>query len=141
MRTLALFSFLILSQYSFTQTLNINISNIRNSDGQMQVAIFENQEQFKHEEPIAKQYFEKDRVRDGKMTIRIELEAGTYGISVLDDEDNNMKMSFKAAVYPKEGVGFSNYELKGMSKPKFEEFDFEIKDKQVTPVNVVIKYF
>lgn len=141
MKTISIILLTILAQALSAQSLVVNISNIRNSEGQMQIAIFENNDQFKHEEPISKQYFKKDRVRDGKMTIRIELEPGTYGISVLDDEDSNTKMTFKAVVYPQEGVGFSNYVLKGMSKPKFEEFDFEIEEQKPTPVEVVIKYF
>lgn len=123
------------------QTLVVNISNIRNNEGQFQVALFENNDQMKNEQPKAKYYFEKKGIRNGKLTLRIPLTPGTYGITVLDDEDKSEKMTFQMGLYPKEGVGFSNYQLKGMSKPKFEEFSFLIEDKKETSVDVIIKYF
>lgn len=123
------------------QTLVVNISNIRNAEGQFQVALFENNEQMKNEQPVAKYYFEKKGIRDGKLTLSIPLTPGTYGITVLDDEDMSKEMTYQMGLYPKEGVGFSNHQLKGMSKPKFEEFSFIIEDKKNTPVAVVMKYF
>lgn len=123
------------------QKLSIKIENIRNNNGQIQIAVFENEEQFKSESPVSKQYFKKRVNRDGSQVIEIDLDPGTYGITVLDDEDMSTEMTFKLGIYPKEGVGFSDYYLQGMTKPKFDQFSFDVKDNSANSVNVKIKYF
>lgn len=140
-RSIFLLSSLLLSLSLFGQSVSINIENIRNSDGQFQLAVFENEEQFKNETPTSMLYFDKEEVKDGFMDISLNLRPGTYGITVLDDEDKSKNMSFKMAIYPTEGIGFSNYELKGMRKPKFSSFSFTVDAKETKKVKVILKYF
>ncbi len=49
-------------------------------------------------------------------------------------------MTYRLRIYPLEGVGFSNYKLKGMTKPKLDDFSFTIplRNQQVI---VEMKYF
>ena len=58
--------------------------------------------------------FDKSRVKDGRMTVEISVKCGIYGISVIDDENNNGKMEYNLLGIPKEGFGFSNFNLKKM---------------------------
>ena len=74
------------------------------------------------------------------MTIKIKLKPGTYGISILDDENNDGKMDYKLIRIQKEGYGFSNYYHTGMSRPNFEDFDFIIGNKNIF-VKIKIRYF
>ena len=78
---------------------------------------------------------------DGRLTVKIPVEAGVYGLSVLDDENGSGKMEYNFLGIPKEGFGFSNFSLKKMRKPKFNDFAFEITNKEVKDIQVVLKYF
>ena len=123
-----------------SQSVTININGIRNYDGQLQIAVFENQQQFHDEEPVEKLNFAKSDISNGRKSIKINLKSGTYAITVLDDGDKSDDMTYRLGLYPKEGVGFSNYTLKGLKKPDFSDFDFAI-DQNNKQVNVDIKYF
>ena len=125
---------------SMAQSITFNIRNIRNDKGHLQVAIFENEAQFKIEKPVQKLYFDKSGISNTNKNITIDLKPGNYAISVLDDEDDSKDMTYRLGIYPREGVGFSNYKLEGMSKPKFSDFDFTVSqgNKQIL---VEMKYF
>ncbi len=131
---------LVLGINAEAQSLTIKVTGIRNTKGWLQVAIFENEQQFRDETPWKKLYFEKTDISEGCKNIKIDLKPGTYAITVLDDEDRSKDMTFKYYVYPVEGVGFSNYQLHGMTKPAFKDFDFAMGQTNEV-VNVKIKYF
>lgn len=127
------------SLVSFGQKVTLNLSEVRSSKGQIQVSIYENAQQFKDEKPLKYVYFDKKSMKDGKMTITLSLKPGTYGLSFLDDEDLSNNMTFKMGFYPKEGVGFSNFTFKGLSKPKFSDFSFDLKEDRT--IEVPFRYF
>lgn len=129
-----------MSLLAHSQKLSVQISGIRNNQGTLQLSIFKNAKQFDDEKPEKMLRFDKNGIVNGKKTIVIDLPPGTYGITILDDEDNSDTMTYKLLVYPKEGVGFSNFELKGLQKPDFTDFDFTVSPNN-SSVNVVIKYF
>ena len=83
-------------------------------------------------------YLDKNELSGGKMTASIELPSGTYGIAVLDDENSNDKMDY-GLMMPKEGFGFSNFYLTGLSRPKFEQFKFVVGDANSSVV-IRMKY-
>lgn len=122
------------------QTLTIDVSGIRSSTGQLQIAIFETAEQFNDEKPAKTLYIDKSGLANGKKSIQVNLKPGTYAITVLDDEDKSKDMTYTWGIYPKEGVGFSNYKLQGLSKPDFSDFDFKITEDS-KHVKVEIDYF
>lgn len=129
-----------LSFLGFSQAVNLEIQNLRNDKGQLHIGIFKTAEQFDKENPIKEVLVEKNRVSNGKINIKINLEPGTYGITVLDDEDKSEDMTYRFGVYPLEGVGFSNYVLSGLSKPDFKDFSFMV-NKSTKIVSVKMKYF
>lgn len=137
---LILFTCLVISQQSQVQSITIQVSNIRNLDGHLQVAIFKNAQQFDDEDPEEVLYFDKVDITSGSKELDLKLGNGTYAITVVDDEDDSQDMTYRFGIYPKEGVGFSNYQLKGMKKPDFEDFDFLVSGKS-QQIAVVIKYF
>lgn len=118
----------------------MQVTNIRNQDGHLQVAIFKTPQQFDDEEPEDVLYFDKADIANGSKDLDLKLGDGTYAITVVDDEDDSQDMTYRFGIYPKEGVGFSNYQLKGMEKPDFEDFDFVVSGKN-RQIAVVIKYF
>mgnify|MGYP000097222175 CR=1 FL=1 len=117
----------------------LKLSEIRNLKGQLQVAVFKSQQQFDDEKPEKTLYFSKAKVKAGKINLALNLPQGSYAITVLDDEDKSKGMTYRFGVYPLEGIGFSGYKLKGMSKPDFNEFDFKVSDTK-KHVDVAMHY-
>ena len=61
-----------------------------------------------------------------------DLPYGTYAITILHDENGNLKVDANFLGIPKEGYGFSNNARNLFRAPKFEEAKFELKQPQVT---------
>jgi uncharacterized protein (DUF2141 family) len=72
--------------------------------------------------------------------VKIQLESGIYGASLLDDENDNGKMDYNLLGIPKEGFGFSNYYHTGFSKPKMQAFQFEVKVGNIPKIEMPIRY-
>ena len=64
---------------------------------------------------------------------------GPLAVSVLDDENSNVKMDM-SITGPKEGFGFSNdAPIRGLSSPKFEACSFEfVHDNQM--ISIELRY-
>ena len=121
------------------QTITIEITNIRSNKGKILLAVFKDGTSFKKEKGIIEKSYLKTNLKSGSMTIKIKLAPGTYGISILDDENNDGEMDYKLIRIPKEGYGFSNYYHTGLIRPKFEDFDFYMNNKNKI-VTVKMKY-
>ncbi|MES2799994.1 MAG: DUF2141 domain-containing protein [Bacteroidota bacterium] len=113
-------------------TIQVKITNIRNSKGRIQLQIYKDQESFKKEEPAFTKLVTKEGNMSGTtMHYDFKLPAGTYGVALLDDENRNTKMDY-GVVMPKEGFGFSDYYHTSWSRPTFSDFSFVLKgDKSI----------
>jgi len=119
-------------------TLIVQIGNIRNSKGRIQLQLYKNQATYSKETPWKEYYVSKDDLNNKKLVYRITgLESGIYGVAILDDEDKDKKMKFSWMI-PDEGFGFSDYYHVGMSRPKFEDFKFNLTGDKT--VKVIIRY-
>lgn len=121
------------------QNVTLTLHGIRSSKGQIEVSIYKNADQFKDEKPSKYLYFSKENLKNGELKISFQLADGSYGVTVLDDEDMSKNMTFKMGFYPTEGVAFSNFRFKGVSKPKFEDFKFHVNGN--TAINGYMRYF
>jgi uncharacterized protein (DUF2141 family) len=135
---LSLFIFPILALNA--QNVEVVISGIRNEKGQIVIGVFKDNESFKIEKSFLEKRFVKKGISDGEMTVKFDLEAGIWGLSILDDENSNGKMEYNFIGIPKEGFGFSNYYLTGLTKPKFDAFKFNITDGQNQKIGIRMKY-
>lgn len=115
--------------------VNINISQIRSNSGVIKVQVFTDEASFKKSKPFKNIAVSKDHINKGSLSAKINLPNGTYGIAILDDENNNGKMDY-GLMMPKEGFGFSNYYLTGMKRPVFDDFKFSLNNANVS---VIIK--
>jgi uncharacterized protein (DUF2141 family) len=132
---------LSLSIYFFGQTLDIQIKNIRVGKGQICVAVFANEAGFKAEKTVWETKCPKSKVVNGELRLKIRIQPGKYGLSVLDDENENGKMEYRLFGIPSEGFGFSNYYQKGIRKPAFDDFSFIVEKDEVRIITVFMKYF
>jgi len=140
------FSILILVLLEFgnfmnAQILDVHFKHIRNTKGQLCMAIFANQDEFKVERPCWKLYCSKKDIRNGEYHIQIPFKEGLWGFSVLDDENGNGKMEYNFIGIPREGCGFSNYMPKGLHRPVFNDFCFQLKRDETKALEVELKYY
>lgn len=122
------------------QNVEVTITGIRAEKGQIVVGVFKDNESFQIEKSFLEKRFAKSDISDGKLTVKFNLESGTWGLSILDDENLNGKMEYNFLGMPKEGFGFSNYYLTGLTKPKFDAFKFDITDGQKRKIDIRVKY-
>ena len=138
--TLSLIYFLFGVGCCIGQTLNIQVSGIRNSSGNIRLAFYSNSQSFDDEKPLFIRTVPKKDIAKNNMKISYsDLKPGVYGIAVLDDENVNEKMDY-GWVLPKEGFGFSDYYHKGMTRPKFDSFDFVLTNNDLKTVEIKIRY-
>ncbi len=132
--------FVFASCITTAQNLEVTFSGIRSSSGQIRLEVFIDEEGFDKEKGVAVKRYKKSHLNNGAFTVKLDLPPGTYGLALLDDENNDDKMNYSFIGLPKEGFGFSNYYLSGLSKPKFEAFKFTIQKNQTLKVLMRIRY-
>jgi uncharacterized protein (DUF2141 family) len=118
--------------------VKVIIKGIKSEKGKLVLAIFKDQEGFKSKKPINRLELNKSDLEEIEVVLKLDL--GTYGISVLDDENSNNKMDYNFIGIPKEGFGFSNYYHEGLSKPHFDRFKFEINNRAVELIDIRLRY-
>ena len=133
---------LMLSSFSIqkqeTCSLTVDVSELRNSKGTVQFALYNSEDAFPDEH--YKKYFKKltGEIVNGASTVTFEnLQEGKYAVNILHDENNDGKIK-KGIILPKEGIGFSNYESIGFSnRSSFTKASFIVqKDKRIK-VNLI----
>ena len=107
-----------------TYNVSIEITNVRNKEGTIQLEVFRSQKEFEEEVAYKTYLISKKDISGNTLNCLIkDLEADTYGFALLDDENNNKKMDYGWGI-PKEGFGLSDYYHSGWSKPVFKDFKF-----------------
>ena len=138
---LILFFFILTTGLLSAQMLDIHIQNIRNQKGQICIAVFANQDEFNAEKTLFDMKCNKNQVINGELHIKLPFRPGKFGVSVLDDEDQTGRMEYGFLGIPKKGFGFSDFYLRGLIKPAFEDFCFTLGKDEVRELIVKMKYF
>lgn len=120
-----------------SEELTIEISNIKNSSGNIKIAVFPNKEGFPSEYNSASYLFGFP-AKNKKIIETISIPYGDYAISVFHDENNNDKLDTKLFI-PKEGVGASNNPKLSFGPPKFGEAKF-IFSKENSNIEIKLIY-
>lgn len=132
----------LLSSFSIQKqepcSLTIDVSELRNSEGTVQFALYNREDAFPDEH--YKKYFKKltGKIVNGASTVTFEnLPEGKYAVNILHDENNDGKIK-KGIILPKEGIGFSNYESIGFSnRPSFTKASFIVLKDKMIKVNLI----
>lgn len=131
--------FLFVHVQLFSQTLKINITGLRNNSGSVILGFYNNDKAFEDETPLFSKTESKASTVNHVLTLTYNgIKPGTYGVVILDDENNNHKMDY-GWILPQEGFGFSNYVHSGMIKPKLSKFSFTI-TKDTKEIEIKVKY-
>lgn len=120
--------------------ITVNCTQIRNNKGTLRLGFFKTEEEFDKEKPFKRMAISKEKMSNKSLVVAINIPEGTYGISVLDDENDNVKMDYNMIGIPKEGFALSNYYHGGFSKPKLSQFLITVAKGNVT-INFKMRYF
>jgi uncharacterized protein (DUF2141 family) len=121
------------------QILDIQIKNIHNTSGQLCIVVFASQTEFKTGKPFWSTKCQKNILSNGAFHIKIPIQRGKYGVSILDDE--NGRMDYNLFGIHREGFGFSYFYQKGIKMPVFSDFSFFIEKQEIKLVTILMKYF
>jgi len=119
---------------AFAGNLTIEINDIRNTKGKLQVAVY-NQEQAYKKNSLDKAYAAFSLSVNSKrnaITLR-DIPKGKYAVSLFHDENSNGQMETNVANMPKEGYGTSN------ADDKYDELSFSQASVQVSDKNRIVK--
>jgi uncharacterized protein (DUF2141 family) len=139
---LSFLTILMLSSFSNqkqeTCSLTIDVSELRNSEGTVQFALYNREDAFPDEH--YKKYFKKltGKIVNGSSTVTFKnLPEGKYAVNILHDENNDGKIK-KGIILPKEGIGFSNFQSIGISnRPTFSKASFSMLSDKKIKVNII----
>ncbi|PZR40581.1 MAG: hypothetical protein DI538_03795 [Azospira oryzae] len=127
---------LFTASFTFAQSnVEVVIKKIKGTAGSLRVALFNSEEQF------LKTPYKGEIVKISGETVTVvfkNVPAGTYGASVIHDENENEKMDTGMMGIPKEGFGFSNDAMGMFGPPKFKEASFVL--PATKSVSVTLKY-
>lgn len=124
--------------YEETFSLKVEVNQLRNSTGDVQFALY-NEDGSIPDEDYEKFYrLLKGEIFNGSSRVTFEhLPPGRYAVNILHDENKNGKID-KGFILPKEGVGFSNYRSIGLgNRPNFTKASFELKGNRTIEVLVI----
>ena len=120
--------------------MKVIVTNIRNTNGEIEVALFNNEEGFPNK--ITKAYkVERAKITNGTCTVIFEnIPYGLYALGVYHDENGNKKLDRTWFGMPKEGIAVSNNPKLGVfNPPDFATAKFNF-DKLKNNVSIKIKY-
>lgn len=136
---------LLLLQSSFAvkhvkNNIHVEITGIRSHQGRLRMGVYISSQRFEERKDSKIIVVDKKNLQNQKENFSFYLEPGTYGLSVLDDENDNGKMDFNLFGMPKEGFGFSNYYHSGFLMPKFQNFSFTLHPGEEKKVIIKMRY-
>lgn len=123
-----------------SQNLTLQVSNIKNHSGCIQLMFYKTAESFDQDAPWMIKRYSKQGMKDGCLLITDSLPSGVYGIVLLDDENNSEVAEYNVLGLPKEGFGFAGYYHRGIRRPHFDDFKFNI-DQKLLRMDIKIRYF
>ena len=122
------------------QTLVVHVEGVRNGDGSIHCGFYDSPAQWDTKKSNFQRHGTKAGLRGGRVTFTFDdIPAGRWAMAIVDDENDSGGIDW-GILLPKEGFGFSDYVSRGLSRPDWEDFDFELREGQVTEVRVRVRY-
>lgn len=131
--------FTLFASYSQAQETQIKITDIRSAKGTIILNVFKDNDSYDKNQPYKQFTFDKKALVSGTLNVHFNLEPGIYGITLVDDENEDGKINKNFVGMPKEGFGFSNFFMTKMKKPSFDDFKVDLKTA-ATPIGIKVKY-
>ncbi|MFC4291406.1 DUF2141 domain-containing protein [Sphingorhabdus arenilitoris] len=118
--------------------VTVSVTNLRNQKGQLMVCLTKNPKAFPDCSKDASALKKLVPAGSASNIVFSGVEAGTYAVAIVHDENNNNKMDLRIFI-PREGFAFSRNPKIGMGPPKFKSASFAVGSANVTQ-SVKMKY-
>lgn len=113
--------------------LTVNINEINNQTGHLQIALFLGEDAY--HQGKTKWSSKKKVNHESEQVVFSDLPDGDYAIKIFHDANDNNKMDFNMLGMPKENYGFSNNAGR-FGQPEYEEAMFVVKDNTVITIDL-----
>ena len=116
--------------------INIHITNLRSTDGQVSLFFFNSKEGYENNESIARHAI---TIENGEANTTIKnFPYGEYGIYYFHDENSNWKNDRNRYGMPVEGVG-SSHNAGKFGRPSYDDIKFNF-SSPTTDMNMKVRY-
>ena len=139
-----------IAQLTVEGSLTVNISGLKNTEGQVCFSLHESAQGFPEDESavVAQQCVsaasavsdedDESSEREADITVTFaELEAGTYAVSVLHDENEDQQINQGSFGIPTEGFGFSRNPMVQTGAPEFAEAAVVVFGSTTTDIEMI----
>jgi uncharacterized protein (DUF2141 family) len=128
---IAISPFISFAQAQPTGSIEIRITNLRNTQGTVSVNLFNTEDGFP-DDPLKSFGWKTVKVIPDTVVIVFEdLPYGNYAVSILHDENSNGKMEKNFFGIPKEGFAFSNNYAPRILLPSFSDAMITLKQPKM----------
>jgi uncharacterized protein (DUF2141 family) len=122
-----------------TYSITITVTDIRNKKGVLYFKFYDESTPFPHDKGFLKIVVPKSEIIGDTFTATYDgFTSKTMGISVLDDENSDLKLDM-GWIFPKEGHAFSDYYHKAYRRPVYTDFQFTLTGNK--EVMMKMKYY
>jgi uncharacterized protein (DUF2141 family) len=125
-KSLLLLIVLLIFSFGFGQhKLSLDIKGVSSDNGNVCVAIYQDQNSFLKFDKVFK--IGSEKAVKGSTHIEIDdIPVGEYAVAIFHDENGNKKLDTNFMGIPKEAIAFSRGKMKMFGPPRFDECAFEI---------------
>jgi uncharacterized protein (DUF2141 family) len=113
-------------------TITVNITKLRNSDGMVQITLYDNEDEYLTTDSETARIVRVDIEDDKATCVFAGVKPGKYAVALMHDEDNDGEMKKSLIGIPKEGIGMSNNAKLTFGPPKWEDAVFDVGDEDVS---------
>jgi uncharacterized protein (DUF2141 family) len=140
-RPLLALALLGLSSCAAAATLTVAVSGVRDTSGQVAIAVFAGPEDFPKDDTkaIRRIVVPIDGATNSARAVVPDLPAGTYAIAAFHDNNNSGKLETNLFGMPTKGYGFSNNPKPKLRAARYDEARFELPDGGAT-VEIQLTY-
>ena len=122
--------------FSQNYDLTITIPNVKGTDGEIVIGLYNNKESFPLDDKQYKMFTIDGDLFQGEYTIK-NLPGGEYAVALYHDKNSDKICNTNFLGFPKEGYGFSRNFRPKLSAPKFEDCNFELKENLAITIKLI----
>lgn len=124
------------SFFGQTAKLTICVDELRNTEGDLMIGVFDNPNSFKTKTHPA--FKAAQKITDTEMTyVFQDVPYNIYGVAVFHDENNDDTLNTKALGIPLEGIGFSGKLQSKLKPPAFGHLVFKVKNDTTIYIKMI----
>lgn len=121
-------------------TLIVNVSGMKNTNGKLNIALYNNSDNFNKPELVYKELFLT--LPGQSMTVTFDsIPAGTYAFALFHDENDNQILDQNFLNIPQEGFAFSNNSMGSFGPPTYNQAKFNIPKNSTVTQNISLRFF